>query len=180
MGQHRLIRYVGILGLAASIAIVIVIVRPDQTGPVVPFGHPRSAAAQFRSALPPLSAVTGMYIVGGPGEEQPVRGVRANRTTTAAHLVLEWLKQATPVHARVATPPSFGDFAVQLTLDDGEAITAEPAIYYRGSTMHLLPGFVTYGISTRGGNGLRTTVVKDAPLYHWLLSRGWSRDLKNS
>lgn len=180
MGQHRSTKWVGIVGFAVA-AVVAILVWRYQTGPVVvPFGNARSTAAQFRRDLPPLSAVTGAYVVGGPGEDQPVRRVRANRTMTVARLVLRTLDQGTPVHARVATPPSFGDYAVQLTLDDGEAMTVEPATYYHGSARHFLAGFITYGMSTRGGNGVRTTVVKDAALYHWLTSRGWSRDLKNS
>jgi hypothetical protein len=109
-----------------------------------------------------------------------VRRIRANRTATVAHLVLQTLGQATPLQARVATPPSFGDYAVQLTLTNGEAIAVEPAAYYHGSAMHLVPGLVSYGISTHGGNGVRMTVVKDVRLYHWLTSRRWSQDLKSS
>ena len=169
-----------VTGAAAVAAVLALVIWRYQAGPVViPYGHPQ-AARQFHRKLPPPSAVTAANVVGGPGEEQPVRRIRANHTATVARLVLQTLGQATPVQAHVATPPSFGDYTVQLTLANGEAITVEPAAYYHGSAMHLVPGLVSYGISTHGGNGVRTTVVKDVPLYQWLTFRRWSKDLKSS
>ncbi len=90
------------------------------------------------SSTPP--AATGVYIIGGPGENQPVRKVIAHSTAAVAQLVLRKLDQATPIQATVAAPPPAGDYAVQLTLDNGKAITIEPAAYDHRSAMQLRSG----------------------------------------
>ncbi len=133
---------------------------------------------QLRATPSVFAAVTGVAVIGGPGEMQSVHLLRAARTAAVAGWILSHLRPGTPVGVRGATPPWYGTQALEPSLSNGEAITLEPIENTRHAAFGgPATGPIAYAVSMRSSTRVHTLGVDDPMRDHWLTSRQWTHDL---
>lgn len=164
-------------GLVLVVAVGFGLWRYEAGRLVWPYAYPQATADRFRHHLPHPSAVGRIAIVESRGEANgSIREVLANRRVAVARQLIGWLQRATPVQGHQYNKPWANVEGVQIGFNNGTGgMFVQPAAYQRGSTLQLIPGVVSYFSST--GHQL---FLRDAPLYHWITSHGWSKDLKRS